>query len=194
MGINFSSRFTATILAASLLIIGILPGIGQAADEDLAKKLSNPVADLISVPLQGNYDGSIGPKNEGQKIYVNVQLVIPVSIAADWNMISRTILPVVIEQKDIYPGAGSLSGLGDTTQSLFFSPKQPTGGGLIWGLGPVLLLPTGTRTGPMSIPPSFSLFWPTPTRRPGPLPSTPNPPTTGERSNGPSRSTKWSAS
>jgi hypothetical protein len=137
-----------SILPAVLftLALGAYPNIGypDESHQDLAKKLSNPVADLIMVPLQGNYDGGIGPKDQGQRYYVNVEPVIPIFIGTDWNMISRTVLPVVIQQKDIFPGAGTQSGLGDTTQSLFFSPKKPTSGGLIWGLGPVFLLPTGT--------------------------------------------------
>lgn len=112
-------------------------------DADLAKKLSNPVADLISVPIQGNYDSGIGPLGDGSKLYFNVQPVIPISITPDWNMISRTILPIV-SQDEIFPLAGEQKGIGDVTQSLFFSPSKPTDAGIIWGLGPVFLLPTGS--------------------------------------------------
>lgn len=115
-----------------------------AADSaDLAKKLSNPVASLISVPLQSNFDFGIGPENDGWRYQLNVQPVIPVSIGDDWNVISRTILPIIY-QDDIFPGAGSQFGLGDTTQSFFFSPKAPLFDFLILGAGPVLLVPTGT--------------------------------------------------
>ena len=107
----------------------------------LALKLSNPVSSLISVPLQFNFDGGIGPARDGQRITLNVQPVIPIALSPEWNLISRTILPIVW-QNDIVPGAGSQFGLGDTVQSLFVSPAQPKG--VIWGLGPVLLVPTGT--------------------------------------------------
>ena len=107
----------------------------------LALKLSNPVSALISVPLQFNFDGDIGPGRDGQRITLNVQPVIPIKLSPEWNLISRTILPIVW-QNDIVPGAGNQFGLGDTVQSLFFSPAQPKG--VIWGLGPVLLVPTGT--------------------------------------------------
>jgi hypothetical protein len=110
--------------------------------EELAKKLSNPVASLISVPLQFNHDENIGPA-DGRRSFVNVQPVVPISISQDWNLISRTIVPL-IDQKDIAGPSGSQSGAGDIVQSLFFSPKAPTAGGLIWGAGPVLLLPTAT--------------------------------------------------
>jgi hypothetical protein len=69
--------------------------------------------------------------------------VIPVELNKDWNVISRTILPVT-DQRNIFPGAGHQSGIGDVVQSFFFSPKALTAGGWIWGAGPVLLLPTGS--------------------------------------------------
>ena len=117
--------------------------LAQESEADLAKKLSNPVAALISVPMQLNYDDKIGPAEGGKRWLLNIQPVVPVTLNADWNLISRTILPVV-SQQDIYPGAGTQSGIGDIVQSVFFSPKAPTSGGWIWGAGPVFLLPTGT--------------------------------------------------
>ena len=108
---------------------------------DVAMQLSNPVAALISVPLQFNFDGQVGPANDGSRITLNVQPVIPISMSNDWNLISRTIVPVVW-QKEVFPGAGSQFGISDTVQSFFLSPARPSG--IIWGVGPVLLLPTGT--------------------------------------------------
>jgi hypothetical protein len=115
----------------------------QSSNADLANKLSNPVAALISVPFQLNYDENIGPKRDGSRWTLNMQPVVPISINDDWNLISRTIVPIV-SQEDIFPRAGSQSGLGDIVQSVFFSPKKPTESGWIWGVGPVFLLPTGT--------------------------------------------------
>ena len=115
-----------------------------SSEAELAKKLSNPVAALISVPLQFNYDNNIGPVEGGNRWSMNVQPVIPFSINDKWNLVSRTILPIV-SQDEIYPGAGSQSGIGDTVQSLFFSPRKPTSKGWIWAVGPVFLLPTGSN-------------------------------------------------
>jgi hypothetical protein len=118
-------------------------GPSRGGDADLAQELSNPIADLITLPIQMNFDYNIGPLDDGKKLQTNIQPVIPFTVNEDWNLITRTIVPVIY-QDDIFPGAGSQFGLGDINMSLFFSPKEPTSGGVIWGVGPVLLLPTAT--------------------------------------------------
>jgi len=116
-----------------------------AYEVDIARELSNPVAALISVPMQFNYDRGMGPSGDGRRYLLNVQPVVPFSLTPEWNLISRTIIPV-IDQKDAVPGGGSQSGLGDIVQSLFFSPAKPTAGGVIYGVGPAFLLPAATNS------------------------------------------------
>jgi hypothetical protein len=120
----------------------------KAAEAELAKKLQNPVAALISVPIQNNWDFGIGPAN-AMKYTANIQPVVPIGISDDWNLIIRTIMPVIYaEAVSDNPAAPAVareshSGLGDITQSFFFSPKEPVGGWIL-GAGPVLYYPTAT--------------------------------------------------
>ncbi|MFO1419806.1 MAG: transporter [Candidatus Competibacteraceae bacterium] len=132
----------ASVLLAALAVASAAAW-AQQSEEEIALAAQNPVAAMVSLPLQYNYDQNIGPREDGHKNYVNVQPVIPFSLDEDWNLISRTIMPVVW-QSDLFPGAGSQSGIGDITQSFFFSPKKPSAGGWIWGVGPVIYLPTAS--------------------------------------------------
>jgi opacity protein-like surface antigen len=108
-------------------------------DESLAQKSQNPIADLVSVPFQSNTNFNTGPFNRTQEV-LNIQPVVPLHINADWNLISRTIMPVVSQPNPI--SNNNTNGIGDITQEFFFSPTHP--GALIWGLGPVFTIPSAT--------------------------------------------------
>ena len=126
---------------ALLLVMACVPTVGWAEDDDeLAKKTQNPVADLISVPFQNNINFGVGPDDDVQYI-LNIQPVIPFKLTEDWNLISRTIMPLIY-QPELAPGVGDVFGLGDIQQSLFLSPAKP--GKLIWGVGPILQFPSAT--------------------------------------------------
>ena len=140
--------FLSLAFLVVFILAGLLPAEGTAEDRqggeaDLAQDLTNPLADLMTIPIQMNWDRNIGVRDEGRKMQTNIQPVVPFHLSEDWNMISRTIVPLV-HQDDIFPGAGSQFGLGDINLSLFFSPRKPTSGGIIWGAGPIFLLPTAT--------------------------------------------------
>ena len=150
------SRFLALVvflLSASWLIAQDTP-IGvqgtEVATQDtpaaatntdaLRKAAQNPVASLISVPVQENWNFGIGPNSRIQNV-LNVQPVIPLSVGKDWNLIVRWVTPVIFQPAG--PQAG-FYGFGDMQPAFFLSPKK---GKLIWGVGPQLLLPTATKTG-----------------------------------------------
>lgn len=138
-----SNRNAYRGLLAAILSAAATTAACAEDDAELATELANPLANLISIPFQGNYNAGIGPLGHGESLVVNIQPVVPFNLNEDWNLITRTILPVVW-QDEIFPGAGSQFGLGNTVQSLFLSPARITNG-FSWGIGPVFLLPTHTE-------------------------------------------------
>ncbi|WP_096786882.1 hypothetical protein [Rhodobacter sp. CZR27] len=134
------ASFPTILVWASAASLAGASAAQEAGTQDLAHDLANPVSDLISVPFQFNFDEGLGT-GDGHQSLLNIQPVIPFSISPNWNLISRTIVPIV-RRSDLGPGSEDETGLGNITQSLFFSPKTPTAAGVIWGAGPVVQLPT----------------------------------------------------
>jgi len=141
-------NFNVAVLACGLALLATAlfaqeaPTDDKAAAAELAKKLANPVASLISVPIQNNWDFGIGSAN-AMRYTANIQPVIPFSLGTNWNLITRTIVPVIYAESPV-KGGPDQAGLGDIVQSFWLSPKAPTDSGWIWGAGAVMLYPNGT--------------------------------------------------
>ncbi|MEO8344581.1 MAG: neuromedin U [Betaproteobacteria bacterium] len=141
--LNNSNTFSAAsrLLIALVLVANFAaPAHAELSSEELAKLAQNPVGNLISVPFQNNTNFNVGPQNGTQNI-LNIQPVIPISVNSDWNIITRTIIPVV-SMPAFSPGAERENGLGDIQLTGFLSPADP--GKWIWGAGAVAQLPTNT--------------------------------------------------
>ena len=137
-----NEKSVTALLCLLLLLVLSVPAVAEDSDAELAKKTLNPIASLISVPLQSNWDFGIGSA-DATKYTLNVQPVIPISINKEWNLILRTIVPVISMESPV-PGGDSKSGLGDITQSFFFAPVKLVDGWIL-GAGPVFLYPTGAQ-------------------------------------------------
>ena len=134
------------LIARSVLAIGALAACAFAhaemSAEELAKLAQNPVGNLISLPFQNNTNLNFGTDKGTQNI-LNIQPVIPISINDEWNIITRTIVPV-IHMPSLGPGIDSKDGVGDTVFTAFLSPAKP--GHWIWGAGPVIQAPTNSSS------------------------------------------------
>ena len=143
-----SGPATRSVARVEPLVLGLLAltigGSGSAraalSAEELAKLAQNPIANLISVPFQNNTNLNYGPL-EGTQNILNIQPVIPISLNKDWNLITRTIFPL-IWQPELSPLEDSTFGLGDTQVSAFLSPSNAKG--WIWGVGAIAQIPTHT--------------------------------------------------
>jgi len=140
------ARFLFLMMFLSTPITGFAQdqdAVDPEAAAELAKKLNNPVASLISVPLEYNKDSNIGPSESGEVWTFKASPVVPFDISDDWNLIARSIITYV--DQDIPDYGLNESGLSDIAVQLFFSPKAPTASGIIWGVGPILLLDTASE-------------------------------------------------
>jgi hypothetical protein len=135
---RFHVTFGILLIGLSVLSLGIAPAWSQ--ESDIAKQAQNPIARLISVPLENDFNPNTGPYKEDSYV-LQMKPVVPVSLSKDWNLITRTIIPV-IQTPDPAPGVGGASGLGDINLSLFLSPARV--GRIIWGAGPIVSFPTAS--------------------------------------------------
>lgn len=133
--------FLTTIFCSALVLTGTAFA-AEKSNEQIAKELANPLANIINMPLQLNWDYGGGPNDDGQHYYLQVQPVIPVMLNEDWMMLSRTIL--LFENKHNF-GYEAKTGMGDTTQTFFLAKAPKQKGGFLWGVGPALLIPTATE-------------------------------------------------
>jgi len=136
----YHKKTLKSLLAVLILIIPVAKLYAQDDAAELAKKLANPVSSLISVPFQINTDYGIGPL-DGSRNVVNFQPVVPIVLSKNLNLITRMVLPI-ITQYNITGVGQQQSGLGDALVSAFFSP---TTGGITWGTGPAISVPTATN-------------------------------------------------
>ncbi len=124
------------------VLVAAVPAHAEMSAEELAKLAQNPVGNLISVPFQNNTNFNVGPLDGTQNI-LNIQPVYPIEVNPDWNIITRTIMPL-IWQPGFVAGQGTEFGLGDIQLSAFLSPSKPTADGIIWGAGAIVQMPTNT--------------------------------------------------
>ncbi|MFO1461954.1 MAG: neuromedin U [Verrucomicrobiota bacterium] len=139
MKLQPTSFLLASLVSSTILTAQDVPS-ASSDTEKLAREVQNPVANLISVPFQNNFNFGIGPEDVTQYV-LNFQPVIPITLNEDWNLITRTIVPI-ISQPSPAPGIPSAAGLGDINPTFFLSPANS--GKFIWGIGPTLTLPTAT--------------------------------------------------
>src|SRR4051812_48324328 len=136
---KFETGMSIVALAAAL--VPAMHAHAEMSAEELAKLAQNPVGNLISVPFQNNTNLNFGPEKRTQNV-LNIQPVIPFSASKQWNIITRTVVPV-ISMPALFPTDDRTEGVGDTEFTAFLSPAKP--GKWIWGVGPVVQLPTNSN-------------------------------------------------
>jgi hypothetical protein len=139
---NLPTAQRMALLAIAAVAVSAPAAHAELSAEELAKLAQNPVGNLISVPFQNNTNLNFGPEKGTQNV-LNIQPVIPVSVNSEWNIITRTIVPV-ISMPSLGPGIDSRNGIGDTVFTAFLSPAKP--GHWIWGAGPVVQIPTNSNS------------------------------------------------
>jgi hypothetical protein len=169
-------RSRLTLVAITILWASLLPALAQESSQltetvqpstttakteqgsaDIAKAAQNPIAHMISVPIENDFYPQTGINKKNEYV-LELKPVVPIPLSKGWVLVTRTIIPV-IQTPDLAPGIPGTSGLGDIQESLFFSPTKAGLGGIIWGAGPAIVVPTATEkiygTGKTSIGPNF---------------------------------------
>ena len=137
---RFRPTFLAILVAVSALFPAALPVWAQESSE-IAKQAQNPIASLISVPLENDFNPQTGINKEDSYV-LEMKPVVPFKLSDDWTLITRTIIPV-IQVPDLAPTVDGTTGVGDVQLSLFLSPAKA--GAVIWGAGPVVSFPTASQ-------------------------------------------------
>jgi hypothetical protein len=140
----------ANTIHSAVILLLMMPGASLHAQDSphaqdtasLAKAAQNPIADMISLPFQNNTNLNAGPESQTQNV-LNIQPVFPFHIDPNWNLITRTIVPVISQPSFGVPNADRTNGIGDIQFSAFFSPRAPSE--WTWGVGPIAQLPTATN-------------------------------------------------
>ena len=140
-------------LVTLMIVVQLDAGAAEQSTGDLATAAQNPIANMRSLPFQNNSSFDVGP-GEGTLNVLNIQPVIPLKLNEKWNLVTRTIVPVIYVDSDVLNveglpnlpqglGGGSEFGLGDVNFTGFFVPAKPAK--VTWGVGPSIGMPTATE-------------------------------------------------
>jgi hypothetical protein len=136
-------RKGADSVAAAIAMSAVCIAVAHAEDApELAHLVENPIASVISVPFQNNLTFGVGARDDALNV-LDIQPVVPIRVSENWNVITRTIIPVVHEPA-LTPEMGSTDGIGDVSLAAYLSPAK-TSSSLIWGVGPAFTFPSATN-------------------------------------------------
>jgi hypothetical protein len=127
------------LIGSVTLALSAFPANAQESS-DIAKQAQNPIANLISVPIENDFNPQTGIHKDDSYV-LEFKPVVPLRLSDNWTLITRTIVPV-IQVPDLAPGVDGTTGMGDVNVSMFLSPAKA--GPVIWGAGPIISFPTAT--------------------------------------------------
>jgi hypothetical protein len=138
----FNMAHAAILTAMIMLCVAVLPTRAQQDSTEIAKEAQNPIANVISVPVENDFSPQTGIHKDDSYV-MEMKPVVPLRLSNDWILITRSIIPV-IQVPSLAPGISGTTGLGDIQESLFLSPAKA--GPVIWGAGPAISFPTATQS------------------------------------------------